>query len=168
MVVRHSALLGKLALHVEDFYVKTIWWGLKNHVFDHETRESGLFPCYRLKINEFLSSYNKISKSTFSHPCSKFLATAKVGLAHYDSFRGGGSHICTDRQVSGVTHGQFSGWLTQCHYTVTGGCSKFDLQRFSGAARSIGRPTMKFASTTSGTATKINISRLNKVQNMAL
>ena len=35
----------------------------------------------------------KISKSTFSHPCSKFLATAKVGLAHYDSFCGGGSHI---------------------------------------------------------------------------
>ena len=27
------------------------------------------------------------------HPCSKFLATAKVGLAHYDSFRGGGSHM---------------------------------------------------------------------------
>ena len=27
MVVRHSALLGKLALHVEDFYVKTIGWG---------------------------------------------------------------------------------------------------------------------------------------------
>ena len=35
----------------------------------------------------------KISKSTFSHPCSKFLAAAKVGLVHYDSFRGGGSHI---------------------------------------------------------------------------
>ena len=34
----------------------------------------------------------KISESTFSHPCSKFLATAKVDLAHYDSFRGGGSH----------------------------------------------------------------------------
>ena len=29
MVVRHSALLGKLALNVEDFYVKTIAWGLK-------------------------------------------------------------------------------------------------------------------------------------------
>ena len=28
--------------------------------------------------------------STFSHPCSKFLATANVGLAHYDSFSGGG------------------------------------------------------------------------------
>ena len=36
----------------------------------------------------------KLSKSTFSHPFSKFLATAKVGLAHYDSFSGGGSHVC--------------------------------------------------------------------------
>ena len=27
MVVRHSALLGKLALNVEDFYVKTRGWG---------------------------------------------------------------------------------------------------------------------------------------------
>ena len=35
----------------------------------------------------------KISQSTFSHPCSKFLATAKVDLANYDSFRGGGSQI---------------------------------------------------------------------------
>ena len=25
-------LLGKLAIIVEDFYVKTIGWGLKNHV----------------------------------------------------------------------------------------------------------------------------------------
>ena len=31
----------------------------KNHVFDHETWKSGLFPCYRLKINDFLSSYNQ-------------------------------------------------------------------------------------------------------------
>ena len=29
MVVRHSALLRKLALNVEDFYVKTIGWGYK-------------------------------------------------------------------------------------------------------------------------------------------
>ena len=28
----------------------------KNHVFDHETRKSGPFPCYRLKINDFLRS----------------------------------------------------------------------------------------------------------------
>ena len=67
--------------------------GVKNHVFDHETRKSGLVPCYRLKINDFLSSYNQNSKSTFSHLCSKFLATAKVGLAHYDSFHGGRSHL---------------------------------------------------------------------------
>ena len=26
MVVRHSALLGKVILNVEDFYVKTIGW----------------------------------------------------------------------------------------------------------------------------------------------
>ena len=51
--------LRKLALNVVDFYVKTIGWGLQNHVFDHETQESGLFPCYRLKINDFLSSYNQ-------------------------------------------------------------------------------------------------------------
>ena len=30
----------------------------------------------------------QISKLTFSHSCSKFLAIAKVGLAHYDSFLG--------------------------------------------------------------------------------
>ena len=59
MVVQHSALLGKLALNVEYFYVKTIGWGLKYHVFDHETRERGLFTCYRLKINDFSSSYNQ-------------------------------------------------------------------------------------------------------------
>ena len=29
MVVRHSALLKKLALNVEDFCVKTIGWGYK-------------------------------------------------------------------------------------------------------------------------------------------
>ena len=28
------------------------------HVFDNETRKSGLFPCYRLKINDFVSRYN--------------------------------------------------------------------------------------------------------------
>ena len=52
-----------------------------------------LFPCYRLKINDFFSSYNQIPQSIASHPCSKFLATAKVGLAHCYSFRGGGSHL---------------------------------------------------------------------------
>ena len=29
MVARHSALLGKLALNVEEFYIKAIGWGLK-------------------------------------------------------------------------------------------------------------------------------------------
>ena len=52
MVVQYSALLTKLDLNVEDFYVKTI--GII--FFDHETRKSGLFLCYRLKINDFLSS----------------------------------------------------------------------------------------------------------------
>ena len=35
----------------------------------------------------------KFSKSIFSRPCSKFLVTAKVGLAHYDSLCGGGSYV---------------------------------------------------------------------------
>ena len=74
MVVQHLALLRKLALNVEDFYVKTIGWGLKNHVFDHEALKSGLFQCYRLKINDFLSSCNQhlkidIFKSLQQIPC---------------------------------------------------------------------------------------------------
>ena len=81
--------MGKLALNVEDFCVKTIGGISREHVFDHETRKSRLFPCYRLKINDFLSSFAKISKSIVSHPYGKILATAKVGLAHYDTFRGG-------------------------------------------------------------------------------
>ena len=96
IVVRHSTLFRILGLNVEDFYVKTVGWGLKHHVFDHETRKSGLFPCYRLKINNFLSSYNQNLKIDTFTPCSKFLATAKMGLAHYDSFCGGGSHLCGD------------------------------------------------------------------------
>ena len=67
MVVRYSAPLRKLALNVKNFYVKTIGWDLKNHVFDHETRKSGLFPCYRLKIIDFLSSYNQnLKKDSFT------------------------------------------------------------------------------------------------------
>ena len=50
MVVRHSALLGKLALNVEEIYVKTIGRGYKIMFCDRETRTSGLFRCYRLKI----------------------------------------------------------------------------------------------------------------------
>ena len=48
-------------------------------------------PMLQTKDKRYLKQLQ--SKSTFSHPCSKFLATAKVGLAHYDSFRGGGSRI---------------------------------------------------------------------------
>ena len=33
MVVRHSALLGKLALNAEDFDVKAIEWGFENSCF---------------------------------------------------------------------------------------------------------------------------------------
>ena len=62
MVVQHLALLRKLDLNVEDFYVKTIGW-----VFDHETLKSGLFSCYRLKINDFLSSYNPNLKNRHFH-----------------------------------------------------------------------------------------------------
>ena len=46
---------------------------------------------YRYMISEVIST--KISKLIFSHPYSKFLATVKVGLAHYYPFRGGGSHF---------------------------------------------------------------------------
>ena len=46
----------------------------KKKVFDHETQESGLFPCHRLKINDFLSSYKPNLKiDMFTHlqqiPC---------------------------------------------------------------------------------------------------
>ena len=59
IVERHSALLGKLALNVEDFYVKTIGWGYKKIMFlPMEHGKVGYFPCNRLKINDFLSSYN--------------------------------------------------------------------------------------------------------------
>ena len=74
---------------------------LKKSCFDHETRKIELFPCYGLKI-----STTKISKSTFSHPHSKLLATAKVGLAHYDSFRGGVSHIVKSPDTSVIAPAQ--------------------------------------------------------------
>ena len=71
--------------------------GLKNHVFDHETWKSGLFPCYRLKINDFLISHNQNLKINIFTPQCKFPATAKVGLAHYNSFCDGGSHILKEK-----------------------------------------------------------------------
>ena len=51
-------------------------------------------------ISEIVAT--QISKPTFSHPCSKFLATAKAGLTHYDSFRDGGSHILEDRECNSL------------------------------------------------------------------
>ena len=80
MVVRHSAFLRKLALNVEDFYVKTIGWGLKNHVFDHETWKSGLFSCYKLKINDFLSSYNQNLKIDIFTPLQQIPCFCKSRL----------------------------------------------------------------------------------------
>ena len=67
--------------------------GLKNHVFDHETRKSGLCPCYRLKINDFLSSYYQNLKIDIFTPLQQIPCYCKSRLAHYDSFRGVGSHI---------------------------------------------------------------------------
>ena len=69
------------------------WVGLRSHVFDYETWKSLLFPCYRLQTSDFWSSYNQNLKINILHPCSKFLASAKLGLAHYDSFCGGGSQF---------------------------------------------------------------------------
>ena len=80
MVVRHSALLRKLALNVEDFYVKNNRVGLKNHVFDHETRKSGLFPCYRLKINDFLRSYIQNLKIDLFIPLQQIPCSCKNRL----------------------------------------------------------------------------------------
>ena len=70
---------------------------LKNHVFDHGMQKSGLFPCYRLKKNDFLSSYNQNLKIDIFTFLQQIPSTAKIGLAHYDSFCGGGSHIVKQR-----------------------------------------------------------------------
>ena len=81
MVVRNSALLGKLALDVEDFNDKTIGQGLKNVMFfDHETRKRGLFLCYRLKINDFLSSYNQTIKIDIFTPLKQIPCYCKSRL----------------------------------------------------------------------------------------
>ena len=80
MVVQHSALLRKLALNAEYFYDKTIGWGLQNHVYDHETRKSGLFPCYRLKINDFLRSYNQNLKIDIFTPLQQIPCYCKSRL----------------------------------------------------------------------------------------
>ena len=43
MMVRHSALLRKLALNVEDFYDKTIRWGYKIMFFTMKQGKVGYF-----------------------------------------------------------------------------------------------------------------------------
>ena len=57
--------------------------------------EQGKCAISTLQTTDMISETvtTKISKSTCLHPCSKVLATAEVGLAHYDSFRGRGSHL---------------------------------------------------------------------------
>ena len=79
LVVRRSLLLGTLALNVQDFYVN-YRVGLQNHVFDHETRKSGLLSCYRLKINYFLSSYNQNLKIDIFTPQQQIPCYCKSGL----------------------------------------------------------------------------------------
>ena len=74
------ALLGKHGLNVEDFYVKTIGCGLKIMFFDYETLESGLFLCYRLKINDFLSSYNQNLKIDIFTPLQQIPCYCKSRL----------------------------------------------------------------------------------------
>ena len=53
---------------------------LKNHVFDHETQKSGLFLCYRLKINDFLSSYNQNLKIDIFTPLQQIPCYCKGRL----------------------------------------------------------------------------------------
>ena len=54
--------------------------GLKNYVFDHEKRKSGLFPCYRLKINDFLSGYNQNIKIDILTPLQQIPCYCKSRL----------------------------------------------------------------------------------------
>ena len=54
--------------------------GFKNRVFDHETRTSGLFPCYRLKIYDFLSSYNPNLKIDIFTPLQQIPCYCKSRL----------------------------------------------------------------------------------------
>ena len=54
--------------------------GVKNHVFDHEARKSGLFPCYRLKINDFLSNYNQNLKIDIFTPLQQIPCYCKNSL----------------------------------------------------------------------------------------
>ena len=54
--------------------------GVKYHVIDHDTRKSGVFPCYRLKINDFLSIYNQNLKVDIFTPLQQILCYCKSRL----------------------------------------------------------------------------------------
>ena len=54
--------------------------GLENHDFDHETRKSGLFPCYRLKRIDLLSSYNLNLKINIFTPLQQIPCYCKSRL----------------------------------------------------------------------------------------
>ena len=71
--------LGKLGLMLKTSMLK-LQGGVKNHVFDHETRKSGLFPCYRLKMNYFLSSYNQNLKIEIFTPLQQIPCYCKSRL----------------------------------------------------------------------------------------
>ena len=52
--------------------------GLKNHVFEHDTWKSVLFPYYRLQINDFWNSYSKNLKiNIFTPPAANSLLLQK-------------------------------------------------------------------------------------------
>ena len=53
---------------------------LKNHDFDHETRKSELFACYRLKINDFLSGSNQNLKIDIFRPLQQIPCYCKSRL----------------------------------------------------------------------------------------
>ena len=63
-----SSTFEKLTLNVEDFYVKTIGWGL--------------FLRYRLNINDFLSSYNQYLKIDNLTPLQQIPFYCNLDLAH--------------------------------------------------------------------------------------
>ena len=95
MVVRHSALLRKLALNVEHFYVKTIGVGLKIMLLTMK-QEKWAISMLQTKYERFPKQLQTKSQNRHFHtPAvnSLLLQNFNVGFAHYDSFRGGGSHI---------------------------------------------------------------------------
>ena len=79
-VFEHSGLLRILALNIEAIKCFNNRVGLQNHVFDHEIRKSGLFPCYKPNINDFLSSYNQNLKINIFTPLQQIPCYCKSGL----------------------------------------------------------------------------------------